>query len=269
MTVWSFGAASLATAVAVLVVILLIRRRAFATSAETARPAAASKPPRTGGVGIAHLDPEGRWLRVNDRSCEIAGHQCADLMREPLQNITHPDDIPLDVALSEALLSGRMNHASIEKRYISKEGRIVWINETRSLVRDPECHRTFFISIVGISETHTDRSAGRDRRSAIQGHIPQRGRSDGRDRRPRTIQSLNPASRAVLYRPRNSLAEYEEADARNHRIPPQFLSGLSGSWAALDHRHRREVVGRRRRQRFPLDLSVNEWMRGSDTFFTA
>lgn len=273
MTAWYLAVALLAAALAVLVVTLLFRRRALAPSVETAQASRRFESTfEQAAVGIAHLDPEGRWLRVNDRFCEIAGHQCAELMREPLQNITHPDDIPLDVALSEALLSGRMNHASIEKRYISKEGRIVWINETRSLVRDPDGQPDFFISIVEDIRTHKEAEAQvvtgeAQYRAIFHSAVEAMVVIDARG----TIQSLNPAvTRLFLY----PAAELIGQNIK--KLMPEIIGSHLNSYRGYQDTGQRsiigigrEVVGRRQDGSvFPLDLSVNEWMRGSDTFFT-
>ena len=44
-------------------------------------------------VGVAHVSPEGRWLRVNKRLCDIVGYSEAELMKMTFQQITHPDDL--------------------------------------------------------------------------------------------------------------------------------------------------------------------------------
>ncbi len=273
MTAWYLGVALPAAALAALVVTLVFGRRALATSAETARASRRFESTfEQAAVGIAHLDPEGRWLRVNNRFCEIAGHKCADLLQQPLQNITHPDDIPLDVALSEALLSGRMNHASIEKRYLSKDGRVVWINETRSLVRDPDGQPDFFISIVEDIRSHKEAEAQvvtgeAQYRAIFHSAVEAMVVIDARG----TIQSLNPAvTRLFLYPAAELIGQNMK------KLMPEIIGSHLNSYRGYQDTGQRsiigigrEVVGRRQDGSvFPLDLSVTEWMRGSDTFFT-
>ena len=147
----------LATAAVALLVILALRGRLVGRSSEISpanRHFEATF--EQAAVGIAHLDAAGAWLRVNDRFCEIAGYDRAELLSKPVRDTIHPDDIPRDVALRDALLSGRRDHASLEKRLIHKDGRVVWINETRSIVRDSAGRPDFFIAIVEDISSHKE-----------------------------------------------------------------------------------------------------------------
>ncbi len=85
-------------------------------------------------VGIAHVGTEGRWLRVNQKLCEILGYSVAELTELTFQDITHPDDLAADLALMHQLLAGEIQTYSIEKRYFHKSGEAVWIELTVSLV---------------------------------------------------------------------------------------------------------------------------------------
>lgn len=87
-------------------------------------------------VGIAHVDLEGHWLRVNQKLCDIVGYCAAELTERTFQDITHPDDLEADLALMQKLLDGEIQTYSIEKRYFHQSGEIVWIELTASLVRE-------------------------------------------------------------------------------------------------------------------------------------
>ena len=99
-------------------------------------------------VGMAHVAPDGRWLRVNDRLCEIVGYPREELLQKTFQDITHPDDLEKDVWLAEQVLMGQIPTYSIEKRYFHKDGAIVWINLTVSLLRDAERRPDYFIVVI-------------------------------------------------------------------------------------------------------------------------
>ncbi len=99
-------------------------------------------------VGIAHVSPEGRFIRVNDRFCEIAGYAPDALMSGGFQRITHPEDLEADLALVGDLLHGRIQNYSMEKRYIREDGAVVWVNLTVSLVRDELGQPDFFVSVI-------------------------------------------------------------------------------------------------------------------------
>ncbi len=99
-------------------------------------------------VGIAHIAPDGRWLRVNDRLCAIVGYSRLELLQKTFQDLTHPDDLDKDLHLVNQILSGQIQTYSIEKRYLRKDGATVWIDLTMSLVRDAGGQPEYFISVI-------------------------------------------------------------------------------------------------------------------------
>jgi PAS domain S-box-containing protein len=99
-------------------------------------------------VGMAHVGTDGRFLRVNDKLCAIAGYPRNELLKITFQDITHPDDLEADLNLMRQLLSGEIETYSMEKRYIRKDRSVVWIYLTVSLVRDDTSAARHFISVV-------------------------------------------------------------------------------------------------------------------------
>lgn len=99
-------------------------------------------------VGVAHVSPSGRWLRVNQRLCDIVGYSRDELLKLRFQDITHPDDLPLDLDHVRKMLGAEIAAYSMEKRYIRKDGVPVWINLTVSLVRDSSGQPDYFISVI-------------------------------------------------------------------------------------------------------------------------
>ena len=65
-------------------------------------------------VGMAHLHPNGKWLRVNDRFCEIVGRPRDELLALSIQDITHPDDVGADLSLIRSLLAGGADDMAVE-----------------------------------------------------------------------------------------------------------------------------------------------------------
>jgi len=99
-------------------------------------------------VGIALVLPDGRWLRVNAKLCEIVGYSEGELMGMSFQDITHPDDLDSDLSLVQRVLAGELATYSLEKRYRCKDGSVIWILLTVSLVRNPDGSPDYFISVI-------------------------------------------------------------------------------------------------------------------------
>jgi two-component system sensor histidine kinase UhpB len=99
-------------------------------------------------VGIARVAPDGRFIEVNDRFCEITGYDRARLMQADFQRITHPDDLAVDLANVNRLLVGEISSYTMEKRYVRPTGQIVWVTLCVGLVRDRDGRPTNFVSVV-------------------------------------------------------------------------------------------------------------------------
>ena len=99
-------------------------------------------------VGMAQVGLDGRWIRVNQRLCDIVGYQAGELLRLSFQDITHPDDLGVDLESVGRVLSGEIDSYSLEKRYIRRDQSLVWINLTVGLVREPSGAPAYFISVV-------------------------------------------------------------------------------------------------------------------------
>jgi PAS domain S-box-containing protein len=99
-------------------------------------------------VGVAHVGLDGRWLRVNRRLCEIVGYPREELVQLTFQDITHPDDLETDLEQMVRLMKGEIESYSMEKRYVRRDGSLVWINLTGSCVRQGDGTPEYFISVV-------------------------------------------------------------------------------------------------------------------------
>ncbi|GGW66721.1 putative bifunctional diguanylate cyclase/phosphodiesterase [Alishewanella tabrizica] len=99
-------------------------------------------------TGMAHVASDGSFLRVNKELCRILGYAPQELLDMTFQQITHPMDLSKDEALLRKTLRGEIMQYTIEKRYLHKEGRIVWARLSVTLLpRLPE-HPPCFISVV-------------------------------------------------------------------------------------------------------------------------
>ena len=119
-------------------------------------------------IGISHLSPDGQWLRVNKQLCDIVGYTQEELLRLKYQDITHPEDLAEDIARAEEIIAGRSDRYAMQKRYVRKDGSIVWVNLTVSCVRDSDRKVKHFISIV---EDITGRLEAEEARAKLVGII--------------------------------------------------------------------------------------------------
>ena len=99
-------------------------------------------------VGVAHVSPDGRWLRVNNKFCEIVGYSEDELLKMTFKQITHPQDVGEDLAQAERLRAGTSETYSTEKRYIHRDGSPVWVNLTVSPVRGQVHELRHFITVI-------------------------------------------------------------------------------------------------------------------------
>jgi PAS domain S-box-containing protein len=87
-------------------------------------------------IGVALVAPEGRWLQTNHRLCEIVGYSAEELCERSVQDLTHPDDLSTQKAQVKAVLAGEQTRVEIETRVFHRDGSIVWVASSGSVVRD-------------------------------------------------------------------------------------------------------------------------------------
>ncbi len=96
-------------------------------------------------VGVGQVETEtGRFLRVNQKYCNIIGYAQEEIAEITLMEITHPDDLQPSLDNIQRLIGGEIRESTFEKRYIRKDGSIIWVNLTTSPMWDvdekPNCH---------------------------------------------------------------------------------------------------------------------------------
>lgn len=87
-------------------------------------------------IGAAVVSLDYRFLDVNDSFCKIVGYDRAELLSLSFPEITHPDDLEKDLALTRRVASGELEHYELEKRYVRKDGSSVWALLSVRLLRD-------------------------------------------------------------------------------------------------------------------------------------
>ncbi|GCE31558.1 sensor histidine kinase [Dictyobacter alpinus] len=99
-------------------------------------------------VGMAHVALDGRWLYVNQRLCDITGYQRDELIGMTFQEMTFSEDLAANLAYIKQLVAGEISTYSMDKRYIHKDGHLVWAHLTAALSRDEDGTPQYFISVI-------------------------------------------------------------------------------------------------------------------------
>jgi diguanylate cyclase (GGDEF)-like protein/PAS domain S-box-containing protein len=104
-------------------------------------------------IGMALVGTDGRFLRTNRSLRELLGYQEQELLGKRFQDITYPDDLNVDLDNFNRMLASEMRTYQIEKRYVHREGHVVWGLLSVSMVQDEEGEPLYFVSqIQDVSE---------------------------------------------------------------------------------------------------------------------
>ncbi len=99
-------------------------------------------------IGVALVAPDGRWLKVNRSFCDLLGYTEEELRATNFQALTHAEDLDADLDFVRRMLDGTIHTYQMEKRYLHRQGRVIWAHLSVSLVRDAEQRPVHFISQV-------------------------------------------------------------------------------------------------------------------------
>ena len=124
-------------------------------------------------VGITRCDAEGRFLEVNERYCQITGYAADELLGRSFVDITHPDDLPDEWTQAAGLASGRSLEYALDKRYIRKDGSIVWVRATVSPVQEVDQPGYY----LGIVEDISERKRAQDQERLLLSELQHRVRN--------------------------------------------------------------------------------------------
>ena len=101
-----------------------------------------------GLVGMAITSPSKGYLEVNDEFCRILGYERSELLRKTWPEMTHPDDLALDIANFERVTSGERDGYSMEKRFIRKDGHAIQASIAVRCVRAGDGSADYSLALV-------------------------------------------------------------------------------------------------------------------------
>lgn len=99
-------------------------------------------------LGLSHTSLEGRWLLANERFCAMVGYSEAELRERTFRDITHPDDLPANLDTLQRMASNQIEAFSMDKRYIRKDGSLIWVHVTVSLIRKPSGEPDYLLAVT-------------------------------------------------------------------------------------------------------------------------
>ncbi len=101
-----------------------------------------------GPIGISVIDKDAKPVRVNEELSKILGYTKDELMELTYRDITHPDDIEKTRIKVEQLLSGKIPNYTLEKRFIRKDKKVIWVNISATVIRDKKENVMYGIGLV-------------------------------------------------------------------------------------------------------------------------
>lgn len=99
-------------------------------------------------IGMALVSRDGTFVRVNHALCEIVGYAAEELTGRTFQEITHPDDLDIDLKLADRLHRGEIPRYQLAKRYVHKDGTLVDVMLSGSVMRNERGEPLYFIAQV-------------------------------------------------------------------------------------------------------------------------
>jgi PAS domain S-box-containing protein len=99
-------------------------------------------------IGISLVDAEGRIITSNPSLQQMLGYTAEELRGMPFSEFTHPADVKSNASLFQDMMAGKLDYYRIEKRYVHKDGHVVWGHLTASAVQDAEGKAQFGIGMV-------------------------------------------------------------------------------------------------------------------------
>lgn len=99
-------------------------------------------------VGMAHVAPDYKWLRINARLCEMFGYEREELLEMTFLDLTPSEELDASLDRVNRMLEGKLDPYSTERRYVRKDGSIFWASLSVSLARGSSNEPDYFICVV-------------------------------------------------------------------------------------------------------------------------
>lgn len=224
-------------------------------------------------IGKALVGLRGHWLKVNKATCEILGYSKEELQAMTFQEVTYPEDLEKDLELVREMIAGKRTKYNMLKRYIHKDGQLIWAQLYVTLVYDADGLPDFFVSqIVDVTSTIQQEQALENERLRLKAVVDTAVDAIVVINKRGLIESANEATESIF--------GYTQAELIGNNIsllmPEPYRSEHDHHLAKYAETGERRVIGTGRRvvaerkdgTLFPVDLAVSEMTINGETYYT-
>ena len=183
-------------------------------------------------VGIAIVALDGHWLRVNAKLGEMLGYSESEMLSRTLQDDTHADDVAADRDQVRRMLAGEVDSGVVEKRYIRKDGTVLWAATTMALVGQEGGEPGYLIAAVedisprkAAERARQESDAARDAAEAALRAAQKVALEEQRQARRATLSLLEEATAAQLTS-EEAAAALRQSEERFRALVEQSIAGI-------------------------------------------
>jgi PAS domain S-box-containing protein len=175
-------------------------------------------------VGMAEMSLDKRFVKLNQKFCHILGYTEAELLTKSFEEITHPDDLAQGLENTRKLITGEIKTFFMEKRYISKDGQIVWANLNVSIVYNLVGTPKYWIAVI---QDISDRKATELERDRLLQELSQLNKNLELRVEERTVALVNAQERIIAQEKLASLGTLTAGIAHELRNPLNFVTNYA------------------------------------------
>ena len=225
-------------------------------------------------IGMALVALDGRWLKVNRALSRIVGYSSQELLAKTFQEITHPDDLETDLEYVRQMIAGAIPTYQMEKRYFHKDGHVVWVLMSVSVVKGQQGQESYFISQI---QDITERKKAQD---GLQ-ESEEKFRTLAETANDAILSANSHGTIAYFNRAAEEMFGYSSDEIGGQPLtllmPERFRNAHAQGFERFLRTGEARVIGktiemaglRKDGSEFPVEISLSTWKTRTEIFFSA